>query len=59
MTVDGLSAIISDVMSLKMSNSGGSSVIPVNDIRALESVHYAKGKLYIIYIVKAVFASPG
>jgi len=47
MTVDGLSAIISDVMSLKMSNSGGSSVIPVNDIRALESVHYAKGEKFL------------
>lgn len=42
--MDGLSAILSDVMSMKASNRPTTSIIPINDIRQLETINYAKGE---------------
>ena len=49
--MDGLSAILSDVMSMKASNRPTTSIIPINDIRQLETINYAKGKDIINFFV--------
>merc|ERR1740119_41034 len=61
---DGISALISDVMNIKSgslvshpgySSSSSTAVIPINDIRGLESMIYAKGEKQLRCKLAAVY----
>jgi len=51
---DGISALISDVMNIKTGTST-SAIIPINDIRGLESMAYAKGEKQLRCKLAAVY----
>jgi len=51
---DGISALISDVMNIK-SGTSSTAVIPINDIRGLESMIYAKGEKQLRCKLAAVY----
>jgi len=53
---EGISALLSDVMSIKQGGGGvPSGVIPINDIRGLESMAYAKGEKQMRCKLAAVY----
>merc|ERR1712002_318809 len=51
---EGISALLSDVMNIK-SGSTSSAIIPINDIRGLESMVYAKGEKQLRCKLAAVY----
>merc|ERR1711962_364013 len=52
---DGISALISDVMNIKSGTTSTSAVIPINDIRGLDSMGYAKGEKQLRCKLAAVY----
>merc|ERR1712130_914189 len=53
---DGISALLSDVMNIKSGTAPASScVVPINDIRGIDSMVYAKGEKLLRYKLAAVY----
>merc|ERR1719499_2918744 len=53
---DGISALLSDVMNIKSGTAPASScVVPINDIRGIDSMVYAKGEKLLRCKLAAVY----
>jgi len=52
---DGISALLSDVMNIKSGSSAGACVVPINDIRGIDAMAYAKGEKQLRCKLAAVY----
>jgi len=52
---EGISALMSDVMNIKSGNAPASCVMPINDIRGIDAMAYAKGEKQLRCKLAAVY----
>lgn len=52
---DGISALLSDVMNIKSGNHSAACVMPINDIRGIDAMAYAKGEKQLRCKLAAVY----